>query len=244
MHVETYGRGRRVIVAYHGWAGTHRDFVAVGRRLGPDWRLVAPDLPGYGASPPLDRLSESELATVLVDHLQTIGEPVTLTGYCSGAVVALLVAERARAQVERLVLIDPFAYMPFYFRIFTWGEFGRRAYRTTFAGETGRRITNWVLRRRGGPERDFLDAFRTVPHGTVLAYLHLLAGVGSAERFRGLGLPVALCHGDRTFQAVRRSVRVLRHLWPHARVYAIPHAGHLMMVDAADQIARILTETL
>jgi len=241
MHAETYGNGPSVIVGYHGWAGTHRDYAGVGRHLPERWRLIAPDLPGYGASAAPPRIDERSVVTKLVAHLDSLGpEPVTLSGYCSGAILALLVAEMRPEAVGRIVMIDPFAYVPFYFRIFTLGEFGRRAYRTTFASGFGRRVTDWALRRHRRADSSFTDAFRSVNHDVVLAYLRMFAAVGSPERFKDLKPPVTLCRGERTFDAVRRSMGMFSAVWPDAEVHVIG-GGHLMMMRSASEIARILT---
>lgn len=241
MFSKQYGSGPNHIIAYHGWAGTHRDFAAVGRLLPEGWTLIAPDLPGYGSSPALERVTEEPVVDALERHLNTIPCPeVTLCGYCSGAVLALLVAERAPERVKRLVLIDPFAYVPWYFRIFVLGEFGRRAYYTTFASRAGRRVTEWVLSRRRTPDRGFMTSFTSVQHDVVLAYLHLFARVGTPERFRSLQMPVDLCYGERTFAAVRRSIAAFQHVWPHARTHCIPASGHLIMLSGARHLASVL----
>jgi len=242
MHVERYGDGPRVIVGYHGWAGTHRDFAAVGRLLPSEWTLYAPDLPGYGASPPLEPLTEESLTRTLIEELPAVNTaPAVVAGYCSGAILALLVAEHQPDAVGRLVLVDPFAYLPLYFRIFTLGDVGRRAYHVTFASSLGRRITDAVLSLRKTPDTEFTASFRSVRHSVVLAYLRMFAAVGTPERFRSLAMPVDLCYGEHTFAAVRRSVGMFRHVWPHARVHSIANAGHLIMLKGAKPLARILT---
>ena len=105
-----------------------------------------------------------------------------------------------------MVLIDPFAYLPWYFRIFTAGEFGRRAYQTTFAGAAGRRITNWILRKKQTQDADFMAAFSRVDHAVTHRYLEWFARFGSLEPYRVLSLPIDIAVGEHTFAAVRKSV--------------------------------------
>src|SRR5581483_428543 len=38
------------VVALHGFAGTGASWDAVAERLGPDWTVHAPDLPGHGSA--------------------------------------------------------------------------------------------------------------------------------------------------------------------------------------------------
>jgi len=243
MFAEVHGSGAKTIVAYHGWAGDHRDFTAVGRHLPEGWRLVAVDLPGYGRTPALGTLNAETLAEALAAHLDSLGaERVTLTGFCSGAILALLAAQRRPDRAERLVLIDAFAYLPWYFRVFVLGEFGRRAYQSTFASPLGRRITDWAVRRRGGADAGFMESFREVDHATVHAYLRLLAGLGRLERFRDVRAPVALCWGEGSFGAVQRSVERFRSVWPDADLHPIRHAGHLLLVRGAPQIRQVLIQ--
>jgi pimeloyl-ACP methyl ester carboxylesterase len=242
MYARTYGDGSTVIVGYHGWAGSHRDFVPIARGLPSSHRLVALDLPGCGMSPSLDELSEETLAAALADHLDSLGEDgVTLLGYCSGAILALLVAIQRPRLVRRIVAVDPFAYLPWYFRIFTLGEFGRRAYMSTFANPFGRRITDWTLRRRKSPDAGFMDSFQRVDHEVALAYLRLYAGMGTLDRFASVTSPISLCHGAHTFAAVKRSVGMFRAVWPDVAVHVIEGAGHLIMMHGAARIREVLT---
>lgn len=241
MHVEEYGRGKRVFLAFHGWGGDHREFAPVAARRPPDARVLSVDLPGYGKSP---KPASWDLAELVAEVAALLEErdlrDVTLAGYCSGAVIALLAAERDASRLRRLVLIDPFAYVPWYFRIFLAGEFGRRAYRASFASPAGRRITNWVLRRRQDRNADFMGAFGRVDHEVTLRYMELFGRVGPIARFGRLHLPIDLVCGGRTFGAVRDSVRLYAALWPHARLHRLPGEGHLMMVRGAAAVAGIL----
>ncbi len=56
IFVRQYGSvGGRSIVGLHGWGGDHREFAAVAARLPAGFRLLSPDLPGYGDSPRPER---------------------------------------------------------------------------------------------------------------------------------------------------------------------------------------------
>lgn len=238
MHMETHGAGDRRCIAFHGWGGDHREFAAVAAHRPPGVRIDSVDLPGCGASPAPPAWSLDGIIHSLAEALGPF-HGVTLAGYCSGAVFAMRLAHQRPAEVRRLVLIDPFAYVPWYFRIFLAGTPGRRAYGAAFARPEGRRIINRVLRARHSPEDDFTGAFARVHHETALNYLRLFAQVKVRE-MSGLTLPIDLIHGERTFAAVRDSVRRYRRLWPHARVTELRGLGHLPMVRGAGEIARVL----
>jgi pimeloyl-ACP methyl ester carboxylesterase len=241
MYVEQYGNGPRTFLAFHGWGGDHREFAPLAAKLPGDARLFSADLPGYGESPKPPHWDMKEIVREIVGAMDERRlNPVTLIGFCSGAVIALLVAQQVPERVERIVMIDPFAFVPWYFRIFLAGEFGRRAYRTAFASPLGRRITTWVLRRRQATDDDFMGAFGRVDHEITQRWLELLHRVGSVDQFAGLSMPVDIAHGERTFAAVRESAREYRRMLPQIRIHELRHAGHLPLVRAAKQLAGII----
>lgn len=241
MHVESYGEGARPFLAIHGWGGTHRDFAPLVRRRPEDVRWLAVDLPGYGQTPAPARW---QLGAITEELLRALDERelagVTLVGYCSGAILALMAAARDPRRIARLVLIEPFAYLPWYFRLFTLGAPGRFAYRMGFAHPVGRRIATAILRRRQRTDDDFLGAFENVDHAASLRWLEMFREVGHAERIATTTLPVDLAHGEHTFAAVQASVREYRRLLPQARVVVLRGTGHLPLVRGARQLAELL----
>jgi len=109
LHVHEFGPGAgRTVVALHGVTGLAQVFRRLADRL-PDFRLVAPDLRGHGASgkePPWD----------LSMHLRDLRETLNamgiarapFIGYSFGGRLAVeLVASSDRSRVERLILLDP-----------------------------------------------------------------------------------------------------------------------------------------
>lgn len=238
MWVKEYGRGNRIFIAFHGWGGTHREFAPLATRLPEGCRLLSFDLPGYGASPRPDVWDLDAIAADIEEELEhRLGEqPRTLIGFCSGILFSLLLTQRKPETVERIVMIDPFAWVPWYFRIFLAGEFGRRAYATTFQSKLGRAITDRVIKGRQKQDADFTGAFRDIDHDVTQRYLGLLNQV-NVERFSDLRVAVDMLHGENTFAEVRKSVRRFRQLWPHARRIVLHDVGHLPMVQGVRQMA-------
>jgi pimeloyl-ACP methyl ester carboxylesterase len=241
IHIERYGTGPHLHLALHGWGGTHATYAPLAPYVPASASMLAADLPGYGRSTPLSASRADEVAAAVLDATAAGGaERVTLLGNCSGAIFALLGAAGAEGRVARVVMIDPFAFVPWYFGIFLWGRFGRAAYHSTFANPIGRWITNASLRGRRAPVTHLTRTFAAVDHRVSLQYLEMLASVGSLERFRGLSVPVDIVYGARTFRAVRRSLSIWREVLPHARIWRIDGAGHLPIEEAPRQVASIV----
>jgi pimeloyl-ACP methyl ester carboxylesterase len=115
LFVRQWGRetGPALLFVHHlGIAGSSLHLAEVARGLAADYglRVVAPDLPGFGGSPPLaapDAYRPDELASLLVGLLDRLG--VARAGYAGlswGATIGCHVADRAADRLRALVLLD------------------------------------------------------------------------------------------------------------------------------------------
>jgi pimeloyl-ACP methyl ester carboxylesterase len=241
VFVERHGRGPRVYFALHGWGGDRRTFAPLAPFVPEDVSLCAADLPGCGDSRRPRAWTLEALVEEIVGAVRGLDEKsVTLVGNCGGAVFALLAARELGATVERVSMIDPFAYLPRYFRLFNAGEFGRRAYDATFANPLGRWLTNRSLRGRRAGAADLTASFAEVDHESARRYLALYEEVGGVETFRGLGTPVEIVYGERTFGAVKRSLALWREVLLQANVCELEGAGHQPFVEAPARVAGVV----
>ena len=243
MRVECYGSGSRVYFGLHGWGGDHTTFAPLTRYLPAGAALYSADLPGYGRSPAPRRWELAAITDEIACAISGVDSPVTVIGNCSGAVFAILAAGRLAGRIERLILIDPFAYLPWYFKIFLHKRVGRYAYYSTFANPVGRWLTNLSLSKHRAADTNLTESFVSVSHDVAYRYLALLGELDGVARFSGLRLPVDLLYGARTFGAVKESIALWRGVWPHARCHELAGAGHLPIQEATRQLSEIVFGT-
>lgn len=102
------GEGARVI-ALHGWLDNAASFVPLAPHL-PGVQLVAPDLPGHGASAhlaPGAEYTSGVAVNAVLDIADALGwETFSLLGHSMGAGIASLVAASVPERVQRLVVIE------------------------------------------------------------------------------------------------------------------------------------------
>jgi pimeloyl-ACP methyl ester carboxylesterase len=243
MHVEFYGSGSRIYFGLHGWSGDHSTFAPLAAYLPAGAAIYSADLPGYGRSPAPRHWELAEITEEIASAISGVDSPVTVIGNCSGAVFALLAAERLAGRIERLILIDPFAYLPWYFKIFLHKRIGRYAYYSTFANPVGRWLTNLSLSKHRTTETNLTESFVSVSHDVAYRYLEILGKLDGVARFSRLRLPVDLIYGARTFGAVKESIALWRGVWPHARCHELADAGHLPIQEATRQLSEIVFGT-
>ena len=108
LHVHEFGPGAgRTVVALHGVSGLAQVFRRLADRL-PDFRFVAPDLRGHGASgvePPWDLSMHLRDLRETLDAMGISRAP--FIGYSFGGRVAVELLASDRSRVEKLVLLDP-----------------------------------------------------------------------------------------------------------------------------------------
>jgi pimeloyl-ACP methyl ester carboxylesterase len=242
MFVQRYGQGDRIFFGLHGWSGTHATFAPLERFLPSGAMIVSPDLPGYGQSAPPREWTLDALADEIADEIETLDAAVTIIGNCSGALMALSAIElrpRLNERIERMVMIDPFAYLPWYFKLFVTPPFGEYAYLSTFANPIGRWITNLSLKGNRAEGTDLTGSFRGVDHRVSYRYLELMASIDRIERWAGLRHPVKIIYGARSFGAIKTSVGMWQSVWPHASAHELPGAGHLPILESTEELSRI-----
>ena len=241
MHVERYGTGPDVFLGLHGWSGDHRTFGPLASRMPASASLYSADLPGYGKSQRPRNWSLDLVLAEITEVIRTIGNSgITLIGNCSGANLALLAATRMRGEIARLVLIDTFAYLPWYFKIFTTPSYGRYAYNSAFANPLGRWLANRSLKAHRTDSTDLTRSFVSVDHEVTYNYLLLLSRIDGVEQFRDLAMAIDIVYGERTFGAVKQSASQWKTLWPQARVWELKGAGHLPIEEAPDQLCSVI----
>lgn len=106
---DAYGReGSPRILLLHGWPLRRTIWSEVAPRLAGDgFRVLCPDLPGFGESPPLpgDRPTVEAFAKELASFLRGSGGHVAVAGHSFGGYVALALAELDRDRLAGLGLI-------------------------------------------------------------------------------------------------------------------------------------------
>lgn len=241
MYVEKCGSGDNIFFGLHGWGGSHKTFAPLVRHLPETATFYSADLPGYGKTPApsvwsLQSITEQVVEAILAKNLRHL----VLVGNCSGAITGLLVAQALKERVARLVLIDPFAFMPLYFKVFLNPGFGKIAYFSTFANPIGRWLANLSLKNRRTQTSDLTDSFRRVDHEATWQYLRLMGELESIEPFGDLAMEIDIVYGERTFKAVKQSAAMYKRLWMQANVIELCGAGHLPIEEATEQLSKII----
>jgi pimeloyl-ACP methyl ester carboxylesterase len=92
---------RPPLLALHGWQRSHTDFVPLLQRLGG----LAPDLPGFGASPPPpEAWGAREYARSLEPVVRSFDTPPVIVGHSFGGRIAVCLAASYPSLVRALVL--------------------------------------------------------------------------------------------------------------------------------------------
>ena len=102
-------KDKPLIVLVHGFVGSKENWLPVMRELSRDYRLVAPDLPGWGESQRIGGIDYGPLAQMerLADYLRTLDEtPALVVGHSMGGQLVGLLASRHPELVRRIGLMS------------------------------------------------------------------------------------------------------------------------------------------
>lgn len=243
-----------VILLVHGSPGTSRAWAPVVERLAPRFRVIAPNLPGYGATtrPGDDDPGDSSYAARLLEAVVAeVGPPAVLAGHSYGGVVALMTALRGRVTPGALALFEPVA-VPV---LAVAGEAEAfAATRALFEGycdafESGDpdavriMVDYWfgpgTLERMPAPMREFLVAHTGHNVRDVRATFR---DAYSPEALRTLAMPVLCVYGSRSPAAMSAIVRAIASHVPRGIIKTLDQANHAMTTTHPVAVAALIAE--
>lgn len=236
-----YGHGKQIVVGLHGWSGDHHSFEPLLAHLPEHVSFYTFDLPGCGDSPRPKRWSMETLSDMLVRQWDALGwEEVTVLGHCSGALLGLHAAQKlGPKRIKRFVMIDAFAYFPWYFQLFLLPGLRWLFYFTAFANPLGRFLTNLSLKDKRTEDSSLTSGFEGVSPIVSLAYLKALREIpGAKSLFSPLNV-TEIVYGEKTFDAVRKGAEMWQELWPEAKLHILKGAGHLPIHESTEQLAEL-----
>lgn len=251
------------LVLLHGFRGDHHGLepiVAHLLRERPDLRITVPDLPGFGASPPLpgtphDVPGYAAWARDLLRVLAPERAGTVLAGHSFGSVVAA--AALSGAQLARgLVLINPIPRPPVSGR----GRAGvgatavvhslagalpeaagttllRHAALTRIASVAMVRTPDRVLRRWIHEEHDRYFAGFATRRSLLEAFRASITG-SVLQWAPGIDVPTLLVGGARDELAPAADQRRLAERFDDARLVLVPAVGHLTHYETPGAVAR------
>ena len=237
----------------HGSPADGRAWNRVVPFLKDRFRLVMPDLPGYGASDPVPDAPRGRAALMgsaiacLIESLAGSGGPVVVAGHSFGGLIALEATLQAKpGAVSRLTMFEPM-FMRGLSLVDDPVLAPVRAFFDAYvdrvdAGEpdsVGLMIDYWfgkgAFTRLPDPVRGYLNL--NAPRN-VLDVRSSFAAHMTADQLGTLKMPVLMVWGDRSPEVIPAMGRALQKLVPGARVEAIAGGNHGMLDFHPEAVAR------
>lgn len=226
------GTGGPPLVLLHGLAGSHRWWRYVVPAFACDYRVMVPELIGFGGSRPAPRQPDMpEMAALMGQWLEANGVSRTdLIGHSMGGEIALHLAASDPDRIRRLVLVSA-AGVPREIsaaaaarlatelaRLRSWG---RRSFVTTIAADS----------LRAGP----LTLYRTLRYLLADDVRPLLPAIRH---------PTLLMWGEHDPITPVADGRVMERAIPDARLVVVADASHNVMADQPAEFVRIVDDFL
>jgi pimeloyl-ACP methyl ester carboxylesterase len=249
------GKGEPVVLL-HSSGSSAAQWRALVERLRVRYRILAPDLYGYGATAPWPGhgpLALAHEAQIVRAMLARAAAPAHLVGHSYGGAVALHVARAHGALLRSLTLVEPVAFhllkgrdAPALAEI--TGVAGRVAASIAcgdYLGGFGAFVEYW-----SGPGAwDAVPAAKRAPMAMRLAKVALdfhatLSEPARLEDFRRTAMPALVVQGARSPRPTRRICELLALELPESRLETVAGAGHMAPVTHREQVNALIAEHL
>ena len=242
------------VLLLHGSASSSAMWTPVINALKARFRLIAPDLIGYGRTDSwpegyvfgLD--DELRLIEPLVEHLPG---GVHVVAHSYGGVVALAFARAGRVGIRSLTLIEPVAFHIARGDPQAWAEVER------FSGGFAERMAKGEVE---AAMRHFVDywssagTWEAMEEGTrahmrraaqkIMQEFHAASADPLVDALRDAAFPVRLIAGDMSPLPVRRIAALIAERLPNASLQVIAGANHLLPSTHHRALSALLLETL
>jgi 3-oxoadipate enol-lactonase len=226
------------LVLLHSLLSDRASFDAIVPQLSQSFRLIVPELPGFGGSPAVGG-NLADVADRMAEAVKDAagGEDTIVLGNGYGGFVALQMAIRHPDVAAKLVLADCGA---------AFSQAGRDAFRTMAAACKAKglsAITDVAMRRLFAPEfqeqhlelmRDRREAFLKTDPAVFQAACGALAELDLRPELGKVGIPVLVLVGEHDEATPPPMSRELAAGLPNARLAIIPGCAHVPQLQSPE----------
>lgn len=235
-----------LVLFLHGLGMTRTGWDAQLAALADRHRCVAWDLPGYGASAPLEAFSLEAAADAAAALVERLGGPAHVVGMSMGGMIALQLALRHPAAVRSLALVDT---SPAFGLDGTDPDAWRAARLAPLeAGAEVAEFAEPVLRGVMAPDPDpaAVDAavasMLRVPIAGLMQSIAALPDHDVRDRLGAVAAPTLVVVGELDEETPPSYAEALAEGIPGARLAVIPGAGHLTPFEAPAALSALLRD--
>ena len=254
------GSGETVLLL-HSSAGSSAQWRSLTDILQARWRVLAPDLYGYGQTEQRPGPASSGLAdeAALVDAvLAESDEPNHLVGHSYGGAVALRVAAERPERLRSLTLIEPVAFHLLCGAPEGTAEHGLFHEVAALAADVTESATEGDGRRgmarfidywngAGAWARTRPEAQAALARQTARVALDFRAAMTDSTRFgslRRITVPTLVLRGTASPRPTRRIAELVAQILPNARLHTIEGAGHMLPLTHREAVNTAIAEHL
>jgi pimeloyl-ACP methyl ester carboxylesterase len=226
------------VLLLHGWGASSESFAGLRGELAKSFRVLTPDLPGFGWSqPPPVAWGSAEYALHVERLLSEVGiGTAACVGHSNGGRIAIRLASQKSVWVSRLALVASAGIRParsprararvavtklakWFFGLPGWGQ-------------TGRRIIARRLERTGS--RDYRAAGRMRPTLVKLVNEDLI------ELLPAIQAPTLILWGSRDREVPQSAMETMHAQIAGSRLVMFETAGHFPFLDVPEEFSRRL----
>lgn len=241
LHTLSFGQGPLTLLTVGGWAAGGEIWHPLFGHL-TDWRCISVDHRGAGASTHQGAITVSDMADDLLAVMDALNVgPCVLAAESSGAAAALLAIQRAPGRCLGLVLVgaawqrtEPGESDGFIAALRNNHNAALGAFIDNCLPETqSAELRRWGLQMlvRSSVE-DAIELLRSREQ--------ILPATPQGEQLRKISVPTLLIHGENDRIVPVQSARTLAQLLPFAELHVMPGLGHVPIVTATDEVARLI----
>jgi pimeloyl-ACP methyl ester carboxylesterase len=233
------------LVMLHGWAASHKFWKYCFSAFSPRWRVIAPDVVGFGISEKPDRDYTLEGLTRwfgrFLDAMQL--DRITLVAHSIGGTIGLLYAIDHPERIERLVVSNPLIVGSTAFTTRTKLCMAPLIRRVLYSLSKVGPIRRWVAKDFTLIVRLDDDLSLDVTRGTYRSEFDLLLSAKKADlrgKLSSLSVPTLSIGTEKDLLIAPDQYALV----PAQKTVCIPDTGHIPMIERPDTFNRILNEFL
>jgi pimeloyl-ACP methyl ester carboxylesterase len=244
------GSGSATLVLVHGFPLTSAMWESQLSALASgDWRVLAPDLPGFGRTPGAMTSMEAAADDIAALIDAQGADRIALAGFSMGGYVAFAFARKYAERLRALILIDTKAEPDTEEAKAGRHESARRA-----RSEGARPIVDAMLPRLVAPstyegrpdvvQRIAEIAAGATAEGVAAALEAMAARPSSVDLLPRIDVPVLVVHGDDDQLMPLDGARAMAAQIPGAHLVVVPDAGHTTPIESPEAVNAAMREFL